>query len=421
MLKPFINKLNICILIVSISIPLSAFGASLSDVSSNKNEPAIQYLYSHGIISGYPDGTFKPDNTVNRAELLKILVGGKGITPAADQNNNCFPDVKAEWFAPFVCYAKTQGWVDGYPDGTFKPSQEVNKVEALKMLVNSQGYEVQQAISEQLFDDVNNTQWYAPFIKAAKDKGLLEIESGSYGIAQQMKRGEISENIYRAIIMKEFSLNKFVKNFQIDGIPFYQVVRVVDGDTLDVHINGETKRIRLIGLDTPETVDPNKPVQCYGPEASAKAKEMLFGNFVSMEADETQGDADKYSRLLRYIILKDSTNFEKWLIENGYGYEYTYNTPYKYQADFMAAEATASTNKVGLWAENTCNGQTTTVNNPTNTGAHLFYVSSQAKSKYYCDTDPAWHNLSPSNLLTYSTEEELKQDYPNLILNEPCK
>ncbi len=424
-LKPLINKLNIFALIIALLMPLSTFGASLSDISSNRNEPAIQYLYSNGIISGYPDGTFKPDNAVNRAELLKILVGGNGVVPTVDQYNNCFPDVKTEWFAPFVCYAKTQGWVQGYPDNTFRPAQEVNKVEALKMLDNSQGYNVQTTVSEQLFDDVDNAQWYAPFIKAAKDKGLLEIESGSYGIAEQMKRGEISENIYRAIIIKEFGLDKFAKNFEINNALFYQVVRVVDGDTIDVHISDQTKRLRLIGIDTPETVDPNKPIQCYGPEASAKAKELLMGNFVNLEEDATQGDADKYGRLLRYVFLKDSTNFYKWMIENGYAREYTYSTPYKYQDEFKAAEVAAKASKVGLWAANTCNGQTTTVNSSNTqentTTTHLFYVSSQAKSKYYCDTDPAWHNLSPANLLTYTSEEALKNDFPNLILNEPCK
>jgi hypothetical protein len=105
--------------------------------SSHSNNNAIQYLYNEGIVGGYPDGTFKPSNTVNRAELLKILIAGMEVDLDAGGYANCFPDVKDEWFAKYVCYAKEQEWIGGYPDGTFRPADTVNKVEALKMLLNA--------------------------------------------------------------------------------------------------------------------------------------------------------------------------------------------------------------------------------------------------------------------------------------------
>lgn len=141
-----------------------------------------------------------------------------------------------------------------------------------------------------------------------------------------------------------------------EGEQKYQVVKVVDGDTFDINIEGQTERVRLIGIDTPETVDPRKSVQCFGKEASNKAKEILTNQFVVLEADLSQGDRDKYNRLLRYAFLPDGTNFGLYMISEGYAHEYTYKFPYKYQSEFKAAEISARENNKGLWSPNTCSG-----------------------------------------------------------------
>lgn len=142
----------------------------------------------------------------------------------------------------------------------------------------------------------------------------------------------------------------------------YQVMEVVDGDTLKVEIAGRSETIRLIGIDTPEVVDPRKPVQCFGQEASQKAKELLVRKRVSLEADPTQGERDKYGRLLRYVFLEDGTSFNRLMIEEGYAHEYTYQSnPYQYQMEFQSAERSAREGKRGLWNENTCHGVTSGV------------------------------------------------------------
>jgi micrococcal nuclease len=139
----------------------------------------------------------------------------------------------------------------------------------------------------------------------------------------------------------------------------YKVQRVIDGDTISVSINGKNETLRLIGMDTPETVDPRKPVQCFGREASAKAKEILTGKMVRLEDDRTQSNRDKYQRLLRYVFLEDGTFFNKLMIEEGYAHEYTYQSnPYKYQAEFMEAEKQARENNRGLWSPDSCDGDT---------------------------------------------------------------
>lgn len=129
----------------------------------------------------------------------------------------------------------------------------------------------------------------------------------------------------------------------------YEVVKVVDGDTIDVDIDGTIERLRLIGIDTPETVDPRKPVQCFGREASDKTKALLQGTHVRLEADPSQGERDKYGRLLRYVFMEDGTNVNLLLIAEGYAHEYTYDMPYRYQAAFRAAQNTAREKKRGLW------------------------------------------------------------------------
>lgn len=135
---------------------------------------------------------------------------------------------------------------------------------------------------------------------------------------------------------------------------YYLVEKVVDGDTIKVRIDDELKTIRLIGLDTPEVVDPRKIVECFGQEASNRAKDILNGKQIRLESDASQGDQDKYNRLLRYVFLEDGTLFNKMMIAEGYGHEYTYNIPYSYQLEFQEAERQARENKLGLWSDNAC-------------------------------------------------------------------
>jgi len=137
----------------------------------------------------------------------------------------------------------------------------------------------------------------------------------------------------------------------------YRVIKVVDGDTLDViDSRGDEIRIRLIGIDTPESVDPRQPVECFGAEAAARARELLDGAVIELESDPTQGDADRFDRRLRYVWLSDGTNVNLKLIEDGYALEYTYDEPYRYQSVFQLAEDEARQAGRGLWSPKACDG-----------------------------------------------------------------
>jgi micrococcal nuclease len=134
----------------------------------------------------------------------------------------------------------------------------------------------------------------------------------------------------------------------------YRVVSVTDGDTLKVDIAGKTETIRVIGVNTPETVDPRKPAECFGQEASAQAKKILTGKSVRLEADPSQQERDRYGRLLRFIFLEDGTDVGLNLIQNGYAQQYLYDKPYTYYEQYKTAEADAKANKRGLWADDIC-------------------------------------------------------------------
>jgi len=142
-----------------------------------------------------------------------------------------------------------------------------------------------------------------------------------------------------------------------EDLPSAMVARVVDGDTMDVTLEGQTVRVRLIGIDTPETVDPRQPIECFGREASAQAHALLDGQTVFLEEDPSQDSVDQYGRALRYVWMADGRLFNLEMVAQGYAFEYTYDVPYKYQVQFKQAERDAREQQLGLWAPTTCGGQ----------------------------------------------------------------
>ncbi len=139
---------------------------------------------------------------------------------------------------------------------------------------------------------------------------------------------------------------------------FLKVLEVVDGDTIEVSEGCKTTKVRLIGINTPESVDPRRPVQCYGLEASHYAKELLNGALVRLQTDPVSETLDKYGRTLAYVIMENGTNVNLLMIQQGFAQEYTYKSQsYLYQKEFKTAQIKAKTEGKGLWNINTCNGK----------------------------------------------------------------
>lgn len=131
------------------------------------------------------------------------------------------------------------------------------------------------------------------------------------------------------------------------------VTKVVDGDTFKCRLEPSNTLItvRIIGIDTPETVAPGKPVQCYGPEASAHAKKLLSGKTVELIYDPSQDVYDRYGRTLAYVTLDDGQDFGRLMIRDGYAREYTYRKPYDNIGIYQNAERLADALNRGLWGK----------------------------------------------------------------------
>ena len=128
---------------------------------------AVQYLKDKDVLGGYPDGTFRPKDTINRAELLKIVFRGRSdVVPV---QRRCFSDVSPDaWYAPYVCAAKNRDIVKGYRNGTFKPEEPVNFAEAIKIVLAAYGQDVTEG---------TGSEWYKPYAQKLEDMQVLPQHS----------------------------------------------------------------------------------------------------------------------------------------------------------------------------------------------------------------------------------------------------
>jgi len=129
----------------------------------------------------------------------------------------------------------------------------------------------------------------------------------------------------------------------------YFVKKVIDGDTILVSQEENDYKVRLIGVDAPETVHPRKKVECFGKEAASAVQRFVENSTVRLEGDPSQYDKDRYGRLLRYVFLENGDNLNYILIKEGFAYEYTYQSKYLYQDEFKEAQEHAMRNNSGLW------------------------------------------------------------------------
>jgi len=148
------------------------------------------------------------------------------------------------------------------------------------------------------------------------------------------------------------SLNPLVLLDAGDGDPTSRVVEVaevIDGDTISVRVEGHTHTVRLLGIDTPETKDPRRPVQCYGPEATRRATELLPpGTEVRLEPDVER--RDRYDRVLAYVYrVPDGLFVNLELARGGYADVLTYPPNVSHTAELSAAVAEARREQRGLW------------------------------------------------------------------------
>ena len=178
-------------------------GSLFKDVSDNHiYYDAISYLKKTGVIQGYSDSTFRSDNPVSRVEALKMIFVALNKEILSDTTLK-FPDTDSDtWYAPYVATAQRDGIIQGYPDGMFKPTNEVNRVEFIKMLTLAMNTDVDPVVAENPYDDVHYLEWYAPYAQFVKETNIAPWDSDTLDPSDSMTRGEVAEMLYRVLAIQ---------------------------------------------------------------------------------------------------------------------------------------------------------------------------------------------------------------------------
>lgn len=171
----------------------SSAGETFSDIAGHQYQNEIEYIASLGIVQGYADGTYQPDSPINRAELLKIVMESNNFDMQINKSKYlCFSDVpRREWYTIYVCSAKEKGIINGYPDGEFKPANNINFVEALKIIELSYG--------AQLTEEAD--PWYQFYLDEAEQYNMIPPNLTDHG--QLITRGQVAYMISNYLIATE--------------------------------------------------------------------------------------------------------------------------------------------------------------------------------------------------------------------------
>lgn len=361
------KKLIILALLTVLSIN-TAFAGNAGD------QDAISYLKEKKFMQTYNDGSFHEDALIRRADLLEIVENMLKINPDPENYKNCYNDVLSDWYAPYVCYAKQNEWLNTFENDYFHPLRVISKEEALKVLLPA--FEITVIENN---NDLDN------YIYTAQYMNILE----KFEKNEVLSRGELANFLFRILVLKDLQkvvfdtslafnfLNKKVntdksalgycanvfnrlegENYtdciyrkinEIEEGKYFTVLEISDGDTFYINYFGKIERVRMLGIDTPELINKKtNESDCFAYEAKDELSKLISGKKVKIEIDETNKDRDMYDRLLRYIYLEDNTLVNQYLVDNGYA-KFFENYPSKYSDIFKKGEEEAKRLDMGVW------------------------------------------------------------------------
>lgn len=213
--------------LMALIVPLSA-SAQFSDVSVDDfYYGAITFLEEEGIVVGYSDGSFGYDSIINRAEFMKLAIEARyfGDVDALETVqlvvDGCFDDVPdAEWYTGYVCYAKDNGWVVGYGDGNFKPEQNINFVEGMKIVLEVFGYEY-----------AETEIWYEGLVNRAAEDNLIPLTIDGFG--QILTRAEMADMVTRMIKFNEDTLDGYLGDYADDVATYATIEAGITSEMID--------------------------------------------------------------------------------------------------------------------------------------------------------------------------------------------
>lgn len=195
-IAPELIEKDIVIEVEEVSVDSTSDG-ELKDIKGHWAYRYIKQLQNEGIVSGKQSGLFEPNTTTTRAELTKMVLLAFDYAIPADVSESDFSDVKvSDWYAPYVMQAKEFGLIEGYTDGTFKPNQEINRVEALKIVLAASKLQIQGGEME--FEDTTTGAWYEKYIAYSQLKGIVGgYSNGSFGPNNSITRAECAKIIVK--------------------------------------------------------------------------------------------------------------------------------------------------------------------------------------------------------------------------------
>jgi hypothetical protein len=167
-----------------VTFPTVLFAATFPDVPENTEYyGAVEYMVGKGVIQGYPDGSFKPDKPINRAEALKVL-----LLAYTSLKGELEVEVNAgQWFYEYVLTGYNLGIVEGYPDGTFKPGDTINIAESIKLVFLQFDVSLSENLESDPYPDVKKDIWYALYADYSKRKNLIEpLDNGNLDAGRKM-------------------------------------------------------------------------------------------------------------------------------------------------------------------------------------------------------------------------------------------
>lgn len=170
------------------------------------------------------------------------------------------------------------------------------------------------------------------------------FSGGDINLVPDNKGSNQQANLSEAVLDQEPQENKNSTSSE----EYYEVSRVIDGDTVVLEKNGKEETVRLIGIDSPERGE------CFYEESKNRMEELTSDDLIKIEKDPTQNERDIYNRLLGYLYSEDGEFINKKMVGEGYAREYTYKTPYMYQGEFLSSEGGAKRQARGVWESGIC-------------------------------------------------------------------
>ncbi len=262
----------------------------------------IEYLATVGIISGFPDGTFKPDRLLSRAELATLLIKARGIELPVVKKRLFVDLPKTHWAVPYIKAAMDLGLVRGYPEGTFKPNKSLTRAEAVTVIARFDELKIPEYVEFGPFRDIATTHWSVTYVTAAKDAGILEYLSGkNFEPTRKITRAEAAEMLSKTT----FGKSK-IKELRIDeeekGKPEKKISMDMDTSRIRKKIN-EANSLEREGNLRSALAEYKKVLAALTTERGIREDDLLLEAAKNFEIQrDFEGAIVEYKRAIKSII-----------------------------------------------------------------------------------------------------------------------